>query len=55
MVTIMVFQKIIIKRWNKLLVKKLRTFENADLQRVPLFIHVPGMEGGVNHDLWWTN
>lgn len=22
---------------------------NADLQRVPLFIHVPGMEGGVNH------
>src|SRR5690606_26975790 len=22
---------------------------NADLQRVPLFIHVPGMEGGINH------
>lgn len=22
---------------------------NADLQRVPLFIHVPGMEAGVNH------
>lgn len=22
---------------------------NADLQRVPLFIHLPGMEGGVNH------
>ena len=23
--------------------------ENANLQRMPLFIHVPGMEGGVNH------
>ena len=30
--------------------KEITPFENAGLQRVPLFIRVPGMEGGVNHE-----
>lgn len=29
--------------------KEITPVENAKLQRVPLFIHVPGMEGGVDH------
>ncbi|MGJ7921248.1 LTA synthase family protein [Neobacillus sp. LXY-4] len=29
--------------------KEITPFENAGLQRVPLFIHVPGMDGGINH------
>ena len=29
--------------------KDITPFEGADLQRVPLYIHVPGMQGGVNH------
>jgi lipoteichoic acid synthase len=30
--------------------KEITPFENTGLQRVPLFIRVPGMEGGVNHE-----
>lgn len=30
--------------------KEVTPFENAGLQRTPLFIRVPGMEGGVNHE-----
>ncbi|MED4888756.1 LTA synthase family protein [Lysinibacillus fusiformis] len=29
--------------------KDITPYESANLQRVPLFIHVPGMEGGTNH------
>jgi len=29
--------------------KEITPYENANLQRVPLFIHVPGMQGGTNH------
>jgi len=29
--------------------KEIDAFESAKLQRVPFFIHMPGMEGGVNH------
>lgn len=29
--------------------KEITPYESANLQRVPLFIHVPGMEGGVDH------
>ena len=29
--------------------KEITEYESANLQRVPLFIHVPGMQGGVNH------
>ncbi|OCA91860.1 LTA synthase family protein [Pseudobacillus wudalianchiensis] len=29
--------------------KEIGKFENAQLQRVPLFIHVPGVKGGVQH------
>lgn len=29
--------------------KDITPYESANLQRVPLFIHVPGMEGGANH------
>ena len=50
METIMVFLKIIIKRWNKFLEKKLHHLKVLSLQRVPLFIRVPGIEGGVNHE-----
>ncbi|ETP70412.1 glycerol phosphate lipoteichoic acid synthase [Planococcus glaciei CHR43] len=34
---------------GQLLGKEITPVENTKLQRVPLFIHVPGMEGGVNH------
>ncbi|MBM7586291.1 lipoteichoic acid synthase [Bacillus pakistanensis] len=37
------------KAMSKVMGKEITEFENAQLQRVPLFIHVPGMEGGVNH------
>ena len=30
--------------------KEITPFESAGLQRVPLFIRVPGIEGGVNHE-----
>ncbi|HZG71614.1 MAG TPA: LTA synthase family protein [Chondromyces sp.] len=30
--------------------KEITPFESAGLQRVPLFIHAPGLEGGVNHE-----
>ncbi|GGH87344.1 lipoteichoic acid synthase [Pullulanibacillus pueri] len=29
--------------------KKITAYENAQLQRVPLFIHVPGVKGGIKH------
>jgi lipoteichoic acid synthase len=39
------------KAMEKVLGKELSTFDTAaGLQRVPLFIRVPGMEGGVNHE-----
>ncbi|MFC0189359.1 LTA synthase family protein [Fictibacillus aquaticus] len=34
---------------SKVLGKEVGSFENAQLQRVPLMIRVPGMEGGVKH------
>jgi lipoteichoic acid synthase len=30
--------------------REVTPFESAGLQRVPLFIHVPGIKGGVNHE-----
>lgn len=38
------------KAMEKVLGKEITSFENTGLQRVPLFIHVPGIEGGVNHE-----
>ncbi|PAE26594.1 LTA synthase family protein [Bacillus sp. 7894-2] len=38
------------KAMEKVLGKEITPFESAGLQRVPLFIRVPGMEGGVNHE-----
>ena len=37
------------KAMAQIIGKEITPFENANLQRVPLIIHVPGMEGGVNH------
>ncbi|WP_110928555.1 LTA synthase family protein [Bacillus massiliglaciei] len=37
------------KAMSKVLDKDVGDFENAQLQRVPLLIHVPGVEGGVQH------
>lgn len=34
----------------KVMGKEITPFENAQLQRVPLFIHVPGVKGGVMHE-----
>ncbi|MET3699840.1 phosphoglycerol transferase MdoB-like AlkP superfamily enzyme [Bacillus oleivorans] len=34
---------------EQVLGKEITPFDNATLQEVPLFIRVPGMEGGVNH------
>lgn len=34
---------------EQVLSKEITPVENTNLQRVPLFIHVPGMEGGINH------
>ena len=50
-VTIMVFQKIIMKAMEQVLGKEITPFESTGLQRVPLFIRVPGIEGGVNHEV----
>ena len=33
----------------KIMGKEITPYESANLQRVPLFIHVPGMKGGINH------
>jgi len=37
------------KAMEQVLGKDINSFESAGLQRVPLFIHVPGMQGSVNH------
>lgn len=37
------------KAMSVVLDKEVGEFENAMLQRVPLFIHIPGVEGGVQH------
>ncbi|EEM05077.1 glycerol phosphate lipoteichoic acid synthase [Bacillus pseudomycoides] len=34
---------------SQIMGKEINSFENAQLQRVPLIIHVPGMKGGVQH------
>ena len=34
---------------SQIIGKEITPYENTNLQRVPLFIHVPGMEGGINH------
>lgn len=34
---------------GELLGKEITEYENAQLQRVPLLLHVPGVEGGVHH------
>ncbi|EGA90550.1 hypothetical protein GPDM_04294 [Planococcus donghaensis MPA1U2] len=34
---------------EQILSKEITPVENANLQRVPLFIHVPGMKGGIDH------
>ena len=35
---------------GKVLGKEITPFESTGLQRVPLFIHVPGIKGGINHE-----
>ena len=43
--------KTIIEQWQKYLGKEeITEVDNAKLQRVPLFIRVPGMEGGIKHE-----
>jgi lipoteichoic acid synthase len=37
------------KAMEQILGKEITAFESTGLQRVPLFIRVPGIEGGVNH------
>ncbi|MFK5709844.1 LTA synthase family protein [Lysinibacillus boronitolerans] len=37
------------KAMEQVIGKEITPYESANLQRVPLFIHVPGMEGGTNH------
>jgi lipoteichoic acid synthase len=37
------------KAMEQVLGKEITSFENTSLQRVPFFIRVPGIEGGVNH------
>jgi lipoteichoic acid synthase len=37
------------KAMEQVLGKEINEFENAGLQRVPFFIHAPGIEGGVKH------
>lgn len=37
------------KAMEKIIGKEITPYESANLQRVPLIIHVPGMQGGVNH------
>jgi len=38
------------KAMKQIIGKEITPFESSGLQRVPLFIRVPGMEGGVNHE-----
>ncbi|WP_223587948.1 LTA synthase family protein [Neobacillus bataviensis] len=38
------------KAMEKVIGKEITPFESTGLQRVPFFIRVPGMEGGVNHE-----
>ncbi|WP_139293263.1 sulfatase-like hydrolase/transferase, partial [Mycobacterium tuberculosis] len=38
------------KAMEEVIGKEVTPFESAGLQRTPLFIRVPGMEGGVNHE-----
>lgn len=38
------------KAMSEVIGKEVTPFESAGLQRTPLFIRVPGMEGGVNHE-----
>lgn len=38
------------KAMEQVLGKEINSFESAGLQRVPFFIRVPGMEGGINHE-----
>lgn len=38
------------KAMSQVLDKEITAFENTALQRVPLFIRVPGMQGGINHE-----
>jgi len=37
------------KAMAKIMGEEITDFKNAQLQRVPLFIHVPGVQGGVQH------
>ncbi|TSI10754.1 LTA synthase family protein [Lysinibacillus sp. BW-2-10] len=37
------------KAMEQVLGKEITPYESTNLQRVPLFIHVPGMEGEINH------
>ncbi|UJF27662.1 LTA synthase family protein [Planococcus sp. 107-1] len=37
------------KAMEQVLGKEITPVENTNLQRVPLFIHIPGMEGGIDH------
>ncbi|MFC5591273.1 LTA synthase family protein [Sporosarcina soli] len=37
------------KAMGQVMGKEITPYESANLQRVPLFIHVPGMQGGTNH------
>ena len=36
---------------SKVMGKEMNSFENAQLQRVPLIVRVPGVKGGVQHQL----
>ncbi|ALC91804.1 glycerol phosphate lipoteichoic acid synthase [Bacillus sp. FJAT-18017] len=38
------------KAMEQVLGKEITAFENTGLQRLPLFIRVPGIEGGINHE-----
>ncbi|MDR6123975.1 lipoteichoic acid synthase [Bacillus sp. SLBN-46] len=38
------------KAMKQIIGKEITPFESSGLQRVPLFIRVPGMKGGVNHE-----
>ena len=38
------------KAMEQVLGKEINSFENSKLQRVPLLIRVPGMQGGINHE-----
>ena len=38
------------KAMKQVLGKEITPFESTGLQRVPLFIRVPGVDGGVNHE-----